>query len=253
MADDIQDSNGQWLAADDLGDGRKIPRVKLAAGADGEAADISEENPLFVQVVSAGGAETDLSIVLYRVKTAFTGASIGDTVTATRAISIVSDTVTQVGSTLWRNESTDAVLASAPSAANLEAVGATGLTNAQLVAAGLMSETKGEAIRALLATQANYLDGLETLLGTATTGTASAPANATSTFTVLAANAARKGATITCEGAGCKVFLGSGASATVYTVALAVGDYFEVPARYTGIITGISTSATGNLRVTELT
>lgn len=150
MADDIQDDKGNWLAADDLGGGRKIPRVKLAAGADGEAADISEANPLFVQIAGAsgGGSETDLSIVLYRVKTAFTGASVGDTVSATRAITVVDDTVTQVGSTLWRNESTDAVLVSAPSAANLEAVGATGLTNAQLVAAGLATQTTAAAILA---------------------------------------------------------------------------------------------------------
>lgn len=87
-----------------------------------------------------------------------------------------------------------------------------------------------------------------------TTGTGTGPANATSSFTVLASNTARKGATIWNEGAtNCFIKLGSGASLTDYSFRLAQDGYYEVPFGYTGIITGISSAATGNLRVTELT
>lgn len=46
MADDMQTGNGQWVAADDLGNGSKVPRVKLQVGADGIATDVSAESPL---------------------------------------------------------------------------------------------------------------------------------------------------------------------------------------------------------------
>lgn len=94
---------------------------------------------------------------------------------------------------------------------------------------------------------------------TSSTGTASSvPASAT-VVTLLAANAARKGATIYNDSATevLSVFLGAGASATQFTVKLAagasIGGYYEVPYGYTGIITGIWTAAVGNARVTELT
>ncbi len=46
MADNFQDGSNPWLAADDLGSGVKIPRVKMTFGADGSAADVSGTNPL---------------------------------------------------------------------------------------------------------------------------------------------------------------------------------------------------------------
>ena len=50
MADNMQDANGKWVAADDLGAGLKIPRVKLAVGADGSAQDVGATNPFPVSV-----------------------------------------------------------------------------------------------------------------------------------------------------------------------------------------------------------
>lgn len=48
------------------------------------------------------------------------------------------------------------------------------------------------------------------------------------------------------------VKLGSAASATSYTLAMAPGSYYELPSpAYTGLITGIWVSANGNARVTE--
>lgn len=80
----------------------------------------------------SGSATTDREFVVttYRVKTAFTGASVGDTVTATQVLD-VSGTPSTV-TTIWRNQTTAADLASVPSAANLELVGSQALTDAQL-------------------------------------------------------------------------------------------------------------------------
>lgn len=81
------------------------------------------------------GADRELVVTTYRVKTAFTGASVGDTITATQVID-VSAAPTTVG-TIWRNQTTAADLGSAPLAANLEIVGAQALTDAQLRAAAV--------------------------------------------------------------------------------------------------------------------
>jgi hypothetical protein len=79
-----------------------------------------------------GGTTIDRELVVttYFVKTAFTGASVGDTITATQIID-VTGTPTTV-STLWRNQTTGLDLASTPSAANLTLLGSEALTDAQL-------------------------------------------------------------------------------------------------------------------------
>lgn len=90
-------------------------------------------------------------------------------------------------------------------------------------------------------------------LNTSGTGTNTSPACAVTSFTVLAANAARKGAVINVEGSQTKILFGSTASSTVYSYDAPIGAVIQVPYNYTGIVTGISVAATGNLRVTELT
>ena len=83
-------------------------------------------------------ADREIATVTYRVKTAFSGASVGDIVTSTRVLDVAGGTATQVGATIWYNESTAAALSGTPVAANLEtAGGAPGLTDAQLRAAAL--------------------------------------------------------------------------------------------------------------------
>lgn len=83
-------------------------------------------------------------------------------------------------------------------------------------------------------------------------------AAATASTTVLAANTGRIGATITNESSAVMtVGLASATSATSYTVQLsgqsaAPYSYYEVPAGYTGVITAIWASATGNARITEI-
>ncbi len=89
----------------------------------------------------------------------------------------------------------------------------------------------------------------------ATIGTQSSVANSLASVTVLAANTARKGATIFNDdtAAVLKIKFGATASATSFVYAIPAGGYYEVPFHYTGIIDGIASAATGSARVTELT
>jgi hypothetical protein len=88
-----------------------------------------------VTAPAAATLDRELAVTTYVVKTAFTGASVGDTITATQVID-VSGTPSSVA-TIWRNQTTAADLAGAPSAANLTLIGAGGLSDAQLRAAAV--------------------------------------------------------------------------------------------------------------------
>lgn len=89
---------------------------------------------------------------------------------------------------------------------------------------------------------------------TSTTGTPTSVPAATSSTTLLASNAARKGATIWNDSLfDLKVGLFTGASNSSFTALLRTQAGYEVPSNYTGIITGIWSGAVGNARVTELT
>jgi hypothetical protein len=80
-------------------------------------------------------------------------------------------------------------------------------------------------------------------------------AAAITTNTVLAANAARRGATVWNDSTAILYlrFGTFGASPTTATVKLVADAYFEVPFGYTGAIQGIWAAANGAARVTELT
>lgn len=111
---------------------------------------------------------------------------------------------------------------------------------------------------ALLPAALGVLGGLKVEVLPASTGTLTSPANSASSFTVLASNANRKGATIVNDdtavtGATLYLKFGTTASATSYTVALAPQAYYEVPYGFTGRIDGLASAATGTARVTELT
>lgn len=88
-----------------------------------------------------------------------------------------------------------------------------------------------------------------------TTGTHSNVTASASSVTILAANANRLGASVFNDGAATLYLDTSGGTASTsnYTVQLAPNSYFEVPANYSGLITGIWASATGNARVVEYT
>jgi hypothetical protein len=108
------------IRAVDNGDGTFTVKVAVESGGGG-----------------GGGSSSDRELVVttYRVKTAFAGASVGDTITATQVID-VSGTPSTV-STIWRNQTTATDLGAAPAAANLELVGSQALTDAQLRAAAV--------------------------------------------------------------------------------------------------------------------
>lgn len=92
----------------------------------------------------------------------------------------------------------------------------------------------------------------------AATATLSNVAASATSVTILAANTARIGATVTNDSSALiYIKFGTTASTTSYTVVLAGAasapfSYYEVPAGYTGRIDAIWASATGNARVTEI-
>ncbi|MNK96244.1 hypothetical protein D3C87_1165140 [compost metagenome] len=80
-----------------------------------------------------GGVDRELAIVTYQAKNAFTGASVGDMITATRAYDVSATEIVQVGDTVWRNESTNLELATPPNVADLSPMTTGGgITNAQM-------------------------------------------------------------------------------------------------------------------------
>jgi hypothetical protein len=88
------------------------------------------------------------------------------------------------------------------------------------------------------------------------TGTATSVASTVTTnTTILAANAARFGASIYNESTAVLfLLLGAGTeSATVYTLQMAAGSYYETPFGFTGIIKGHWASANGSARIVEYT
>lgn len=111
--------DGSEKTAKRYANGRVAQFVSLI-GADGE-----------VGSGGGGGSTTDRELVTttYRCKTAFSGASVGDVITLTQIMD-VGGTPSTVSS-VWRNQSTGADFGSAPSLANLEVLGAQGLTDAQ--------------------------------------------------------------------------------------------------------------------------
>lgn len=93
-----------------------------------------------------GGTAVDREIVLsqYRVKSAFTDAAVGDTISAIRVLDLTTNPASQWGVTLWYNETQQKAL-TAPASANLEPMATGGgITNAQFIAAivGLATAAK---------------------------------------------------------------------------------------------------------------
>lgn len=89
----------------------------------------------------------------------------------------------------------------------------------------------------------------------AATGATTTVASSATAVTLKAANSARLGLTIYNDSTQVLyVLLGAGTvSNTVYTVQMAANTYYEVPFRFTGIVTGLWASANGNARITSVT
>lgn len=98
------------------------------------------------------------------------------------------------------------------------------------------------------------VQGRQVVTQKALTATLSNVNASASSVTLLAANTARLGATIVNDSTvTLYVKFGATASTTSYTVKLLADAYYEVPFGYYGIIDGISASATGVIRITEIT
>lgn len=213
-----------------------------------------------------GGADREFVVTTYRCKTVFTGASVGDTITGTQVYDVSTATPT-LSATIWYNQSTAAVLASAPAAANLEIVGSNALTDAQLRAsavpvsgpltsaqltsAGLATNTTAEAIRDRLP---------NTLLGTrlaveplGVPGVArQLAAGAASTNTVLTAGVSR--ISMYANGADIRYTVGSSAqTASSTSHFIASGERLDIDVPSTANIAVIRAGSTdGTLELTEL-
>ena len=89
----------------------------------------------------------------------------------------------------------------------------------------------------------------------AATSSVTSVASSATSVTLLASNAARKGATVFNDSTAILYLkFGATASATSYTVQIAAGGYYEFPGPtvYSGIVDGIWSAANGNARLTEL-
>ena len=89
-----------------------------------------------------------------------------------------------------------------------------------------------------------------------TSATLASVAGATSSTTILAANANRVGAIIFNDSAAIlylRLSDSGAATSANRSLDLAPGDVYELPYGYQGLIVGIWESATGNARVTEFT
>lgn len=113
------------------------------------------------------------------------------------------------------------------------------------------------AVQASRVTLVDGTTGSATPVGTsaAGTGATTSVASSATTVTLLAANSARLGATVYNDSTQVLyLLLGAGtASASVYTVQIAAGSYYEVPFRFTGVLTGLWASANGSARITAIT
>lgn len=96
--------------------------------------------------------------------------------------------------------------------------------------------------------------GGSSVVPVSTAAAATAVTAATETTTLLAANENRKGASVWNDSSATLYLeMGSTVSSSDYAVAMGAGDYFEVPYGYTGMITGVWTTATGRAMVREFT
>ncbi len=87
-----------------------------------------------------------------------------------------------------------------------------------------------------------------------TSAAATTVPGSTSSQVILAANAARKGATVyNASTATLYLDLEPTASTSTYSALLVPGGYYEVPFGYTGVIAGVWSAANGNALVRELT
>ncbi len=154
----------------DMGDGTHAMVVyDAASGGAGSSSDVDRET-----VVGT-----------YRVKTTGTGYSVGDVITATRVLDVSGSTATQVGATVWYNETAGAALAGPPTAAHLTLAGMGALTDAELRASAVPVSDSALLARVPAAVTPGYVpvDSLGVLGAAKSVAMGSASANVALTST----------------------------------------------------------------------
>jgi hypothetical protein len=219
-------------ATDDCTTGQ-VPLVKLAYSADGDRTHIAADaNGLEVQGAGVAGTPAGGVVTIQGVS--------GGTVVP---ISDGSGSITVDGLvTATGPEAVDSAFSANP-----------------LVTGGVASTATPSAVSADGDVQALWVTrngALMVQMVPSTTATLANVAGATASTTLQAANTARFGLQIVNDStAVLYVKFGAAAASTSYTVQLQAGESWVMPPayRYTGIVTGIWDSATGNARVTEMT
>ena len=154
---------------------------------------------------------------------------------------------------LWTSATIDAAL---PAGSNVigHVIADTGSTTA-------VTQATGTNLHAVIdsGTVTTITNTVPTQSARAATATLTNVSSSASSVTLIASNANRLGGSIYND-SNSVLYLkfGSSASSTSFNVLLAsnlsgIGGYFEIPNGYTGIVTGIWTTATGSARVMELT
>jgi hypothetical protein len=173
-------------------------------------------------------------------------------------------------------DNTDALFGTSSNPFFTQAVASTAVIGHVIVDSGTITETNSAAILADTADIENNTSALPTALGQTTmsaslpiaiasdqpplrssTGTKSNVAGSASSVTILASNTSRKWAVFYNDSTQIWYLdvTGGTSSTTSYTVQVPSQGYFELLGSpvYTGAVTGIQSSANGNMRVTEFT
>jgi hypothetical protein len=234
--------DGNALLAVDNGDGSATLKVSGGTGGGGGGSD---------------NHDRELVVTTYRVRTAFTGASVGDTITCTQVID-VKNTPSTV-STIWRNQTTAADLAAVPAAANLELVGSQALTDAQLrasavaVSAAALPLPSGAATETTLAALNTKIpaQAIAGLLPVDTLGTPGVPrvqATSGTAASVTLTSTCRRVSMFATQGTWYS--LSGPATATSHYIGAGERLDFDVPASTT--ISVLRETTDGSIRITEL-
>lgn len=123
-------------------------------------------NPTTGQPYTSANADKHTTVTTYKVKTNFSAASVGQTITCTQVIDISTDPPTTL-SALWRNQSTSSDLGAAPLAEYLTLMGATALTDAELRATPIDVNvvSPGTATSGNQIQEIGYLDSINDKIG----------------------------------------------------------------------------------------
>lgn len=137
----------------------------------------------------------------------------------------------------------------------------TGGTNALSVSAGGAAKVDGSAVTQPVSGTVSATQGtspwvvsgtVTTTAGSSNTATTTRVATSTTAALALAANANRKQAIITTETGNTYVSLGSTATTTNYAFLLTATSSLEVPSMWTGTVSVIRASGSGNIQVVEM-